>query len=73
MVLSSAPHPNAAQVLADFMVSPQGQQAVGTGTASALPVEGAIADAQQIPDLDPKLQTADAVTAYQEKWEAIFR
>ncbi len=72
MVLSSAPHPNAAQVMADFMVSHEGQVAQGQDYASALPVKGAVADAQEIPDLEAKLQTTDAVNAYHEKWEAMF-
>ncbi|WP_046470211.1 ABC transporter substrate-binding protein [Allosalinactinospora lopnorensis] len=72
MVLSAAPHPNAAQLMADFMVSHEGQVAQGKDYASVLPVEGAVADAQEIPDLEARLQTTDAVAAYQKEWEAMF-
>lgn len=69
-VLSAAPHPNAAQVLADFMVSKAGQVALSKGYASALPdVPGAVARAQDIPMPDTAALTPDALAAFQQQWE----
>lgn len=73
MVLSAAPHPNAAQVLANFMVSPEGQEAMSAGYGAALPdVPGAVANAQDIAPQDPALQTPDAVAAYLTEWQSMF-
>lgn len=72
-VLSTAPHPNAAQVLADFMVTPAGQEALNKGYASVLPVKGAVADAADFPLPDPKELTSEKVSAYSQKWESLFR
>lgn len=73
MVLSSSPHPNAAQVLADFMVSESGQIAMSKGYGSALPgIKGAVANAQDVPEQDLSLQTPEAVAAYQKEWSALF-
>lgn len=72
-VLSAAPHPNAAQVLADFMVTPEGQAALSVGYASALPdVKGAVARAQDIKLPDTDELTPDKVRDYQTEWEKLF-
>jgi iron(III) transport system substrate-binding protein len=71
-VLIAAPHPNAAQVLANFMVSPEGQAALNTGYASVVKVEGSVADASEIPLPDPAELTPDKVKAYQAYWESLF-
>ena len=71
-VLSSAAHPNAAQVLADFMVTPEGQAALNTGYASVLGGEGSVADATEIELPDPAELTPDKTQAYQQKWESLF-
>ena len=71
-VLSAAPHPNAAQVLASFMVSKEGQTALNAGYASVLKVEGSVADASAIPLPDPAELTPDKVKAYQQYWEGLF-
>lgn len=72
-VLSSAPHPNAAQVLADFMVTQEGQAALSVGYASVLPdVEGAVARAQDIPLPDAAELTPEKNAEYQTEWEAMF-
>lgn len=73
-VLASSPHPNAAQVLADFIVSAEGQEALSVGTGSVLPgVDSAIARAQDIPFPDTSTLTPEKVAAYQQEWEAMFR
>jgi iron(III) transport system substrate-binding protein len=72
-VLSAAPHPNAAQVLADFMVTDEGQTALNTGYASVLGKgDGAVADATDITLPDQAELTPEKVQAYQQKWEALF-
>ncbi len=71
-VLSSAPHPNAAQVLADFMVTQEGQAPLNAGYATVLPVEGSVADATDVPLPDPAELTSEKVTAYQQDWEKLF-
>lgn len=73
MALSASPHPNAAQVLADFMVSEAGQVAMSQGYAAALPdIKGSVSNAQDVPEQDLSLQTPEAVAAYQEEWSALF-
>ncbi|WP_435831989.1 ABC transporter substrate-binding protein [Nocardia rhamnosiphila] len=73
-VLASAPHPNAAQVLADFLVTRDGQTALSTGYAAALPdIEGAVARAQDVPFPDTAALTTDAVTRYQQTWQGMFQ
>jgi iron(III) transport system substrate-binding protein len=71
-VLQSAPHPNAAQVLADFMVTQEGQAALNVGYASVLKTDGSVADASTIPLPDPAELTPAKVKAYQQQWEALF-
>ena len=76
-VLSSAPHPNAAQVLADFLVTPEGQAAISHDFIACLPD---IADtglgtdllAQDVPLGDADELSSDTVQAYQEEWEQEF-
>jgi iron(III) transport system substrate-binding protein len=72
-VLSAAPHPNAAQVLADFMVTPEGQTALNTGYASVLGEgDGAVADASEVELPDSAELTPEKVSAYQQEWESLF-
>jgi iron(III) transport system substrate-binding protein len=72
-VLSAAPHPNAAQVLADFMITPEGQSALNTGYASVFgKTDGAVADASDVKLPDPKELTAEKIAAYQQQWEKLF-
>jgi iron(III) transport system substrate-binding protein len=72
-VLASAPHPNAAQVLANFMVGTAGQTALSKGYASVLPdIPGSIGRAgdvklPQTEDLD-----SDALAQFQKNWEDRF-
>ncbi|WP_373418911.1 ABC transporter substrate-binding protein [Rhodococcus opacus] len=71
--LSAAPHPNAAQVLANFMVTPAGQKALSHGYASALPgIEGSVARAQDIALPNPSDLTPESLTEYQSDWEKRF-
>ncbi len=73
-VLQTAPHPNAAQVLANFMVTPAGQQALSTGYASVLPdTESAVYRAQDIATPDVDGLTPERIAEFQARWESLYR
>jgi iron(III) transport system substrate-binding protein len=73
MVLKTAPHPNAAQLLANFMVTPEGQEAIARKAASALPnIKGAIATTDTVRKLDPAKLTPEYTKAFGEKWDRLF-
>ncbi len=72
-VLSSAPHPNAAQVLADFLVTREGQTALSTGYGSALPdIPGAVGRAQDIQLPDTSTLTPESIAGFQRQWQTRF-
>ncbi|GAC84842.1 hypothetical protein GP2_026_00790 [Gordonia paraffinivorans NBRC 108238] len=74
LVLGSSPHPNAAQVLADFMVTPAGQAATTPGYASVLPgIEGSVADAQKVADQNLDVTTGQGAQKYRSELEQILR
>lgn len=76
--LSASPRPNAAQVLADFMITPEGQEAISRNYVAALPdipgtgVEGSTVVAQDIELADPATLEAAAVEEYVARWEGLF-
>ncbi|WP_395103823.1 ABC transporter substrate-binding protein [Actinomadura sp. SCN-SB] len=73
MALKSAPHPNAAQVLADFMVTEEGQQAIARKNSSVLPgIEGAVGDTGNVRRQDLSQLTPEKVRAYQAEWNEQF-
>jgi iron(III) transport system substrate-binding protein len=73
-VLATAPHPNAAKLLADFMVAPEGQTLVTHNGASVLPnIQGAVTTTDKVNKQDLSLLTADKVAAYEAKWHAWFK
>ena len=77
-VLGSAPNPNAAQLLADFLVSPKGQEAISADYLSVLPdvpgtgVPGSTVTAQDVELGDPDTLDPESVEAYQAEWEQKF-
>ncbi|QSR24421.1 transporter [Nocardioides aromaticivorans] len=72
-VLSAAPHPNAAQVLANFMASKAGQTALSGGYASTLPdIDGAIATADEVTLADAADLSPEDVEKYTTTWEEMF-
>jgi iron(III) transport system substrate-binding protein len=74
MLLKTAPHPNAAQLLADFMITPTGQAAVCRLASSVLPnIPGAITDNSKVRKQDLSALTTDKVAAYEAKWNAEFK
>ncbi|MFC9356663.1 ABC transporter substrate-binding protein [Rhodococcus sp. NPDC057014] len=73
-VLSVAPHPNAAQVLANFMVSREGQAALNSGYAAVLPdVPGAVARAQDIDSPDTADLAPEKIEQYTQEWAKLFQ
>jgi len=66
-----APHPNAAQVLANFMITKAGQEALARNTASSLPGVG-LATTDRVHRQDLAKLTPEFVKAYQEKWTKMF-
>jgi iron(III) transport system substrate-binding protein len=74
MVLKSAPHPNAAQLLANFMVTPDGQEAIARKAGAVLPdVEGSVASTVNVPEQDLSKLTSEFVQKFSEKWNALFQ
>jgi iron(III) transport system substrate-binding protein len=74
MVLETAPNPNAAQLLADFIITPEGQEAIARKNASAIPdVPGAVAFIGDVRRQDLEQLTPEAVAEFQEEWNSLFR
>lgn len=77
-VLASAPHTNAAQVLADFLVTEDGQAAISANYVSVLPdvqgtgVTGVDVLAQDIDLADPADLEQESINEYQADWEELF-
>jgi iron(III) transport system substrate-binding protein len=72
MILKNAPHPNAAQLLADFMVTKEGQAAVQH--LSGAVIDGATETfyvAPRVPNL--KNFTPAKIAAFQARWKALFQ
>ncbi|MGH3391127.1 MAG: extracellular solute-binding protein [Actinomadura sp.] len=71
--LKSAPHPNAAQVLADFMVTAQGQQAVARNAASVLDdVPGAVSTTANLRKQDLSRLSPQKVREFRAGFERMF-
>ena len=72
MVLKGAPHPAAAQLLADYMVTPEGQQAVNRHYGSVLKN---IPDTFYVPLRAQKLSnlTPAKISAFQQYWTSLFK
>jgi iron(III) transport system substrate-binding protein len=74
MVVKTAPHPNAAQLLADFLVTPEGQGAVQRKASTVLKdVPGAVTDNSTVRVQDLAALTPEKVAAYQTEWNAMFK
>lgn len=77
-VLSSAPNPNAAQLLADFLITPAGQEAISADYLAVLPdvpgtgVPGSDVTAQAVELGDPDSLDPDSVQEFQAEWERKF-
>jgi iron(III) transport system substrate-binding protein len=73
-ILKASKKPNAAQLVADFMISKEGQTALARKSASVLPdIEGSVTTVDKITPQDLSKLTPDVVSAYQAKWDALFK
>jgi iron(III) transport system substrate-binding protein len=67
----SGPHPNAAQVLADFMITKEGQAAIARKNAAVLPdVPGAVAYTANV--RKPSTMTPEQIKEYEQKLNDLF-
>jgi iron(III) transport system substrate-binding protein len=72
-ILAIAPHPNAAQVLANFMITQQGQEAIAHVAASSLPnVAGAITSTDNTRRTDWKKLNPQFYQDYLAKWKSMY-
>lgn len=72
-VTAVAPHPNAAQLLADYLLTNDGQQAIARKAGSAIPnVQGAVTDVSKIRQPDPSKLTPDAVANFRAEFKKLF-
>ena len=73
-VLSSAPNPNAGQVLADYMVTEAGQEALARNGASVLPgIGGTETEIENVRQQDIDMLTPEFVNAYIEEWRGLYQ
>ncbi len=74
MVLTSAPNPNAGQLLANYMVTAEAQEVLQATGGSVLPdIPGTLLTNAETREQDLSKLTPEAVAAYQEKWNGLFR
>ena len=73
-LVAGAPHPNAAQLLANFMVSADGQAEIAKNLSAVLPnIPGALTTNDRVRVQDPAALTPEKVAAYQAGWNAMFK
>ncbi len=73
-ILETAPHPNAAQVLANFMVTEPGQEALARKSAAVLPnITGAVTTVDKVRVQNLDVLTPEFVADYQAKWNSLFK
>lgn len=73
-VFADAPHPNAAQVFANYLVSAEGQEIVARDIASAREgVESALTQNTVVRYIDTELLTDEYIREYQETWRELFQ
>jgi iron(III) transport system substrate-binding protein len=70
----SSDSPNAAALLADFMVTAEGQELVQGASGSVLPdIPGTLVTNDQIRVTDLEATTPEAAAAYVQEWNSLFR
>lgn len=73
-IFEQAPNPNAAQVLANYLVTREGQEIIARAQASVLPdVEGALAYNPDVRYIDQELQTDEFIGDYVSEWQSQFQ
>jgi iron(III) transport system substrate-binding protein len=72
-VTAVAPHQNAAQLLADYLLTQDGQEAISRKAGSALPnINGAVTDISKVRVPDPTKLTPDAVASFRAEFKQLF-
>ena len=70
----SSDSPNAAALLADFIVTPEGQELLQSGAGSVQPdVPGTLITNDEVRVMDLEATAPEPAAAYVEKWNALFR
>ncbi|MFC6466790.1 extracellular solute-binding protein [Gordonia humi] len=73
-MLKGSAHPNAAQLLTDYMMSAEGQQRIARKAASARPdIPGTVATLDTVHRMDTTKITPEVIADYQAKWNKLFR
>jgi iron(III) transport system substrate-binding protein len=73
MVLETAPHKNAAQVLANFLVTREGQEAIAVNGGSVIPdVPGAVTTTDEMFAVRTAKITPDKLREFQTSWQSMF-
>jgi iron(III) transport system substrate-binding protein len=73
MVLKCAPHPDAAQLLANFIVTREGQEAIARKTASVLPnIPGTLTTTDTVRRADLKKLTPEFVKTFADRWQQLY-
>lgn len=71
VIMKTAPHPNAAQLLADYMLSPEGQKLANAGFGALYPnIQGTFY--AKIRDVDVNDFTTAKVQAFNDQWVTLF-
>jgi iron(III) transport system substrate-binding protein len=73
-IVADGPHPNAAQLLSDFMLTEEGQAAIARKAASIRPdVPDTFGTLDTVRRIDYDALTPEVVTEFQTKWNSLFR
>ena len=73
VIPKSSDSPNAAALLADFMVTAEGQELVQANAGSVLDVPTAVITNDRVRVMDLEATAAEPAAAYVEEWNALFR
>lgn len=74
LIPTSADDPNCATLLADFMLTAEGQELVNGASGTVLPdIPGSLITVDMVRDMDLEATAPDPAAAYVEKWNALFR
>jgi iron(III) transport system substrate-binding protein len=73
LILRSSPHPNAAQLLADFIITRSGQEAFARGSAAVLPdVPGTVTTMAKVTKLPLEELTTEVQQEFTADWDELF-
>jgi iron(III) transport system substrate-binding protein len=74
MVPDSAPHPKAAMLFANFMVTPVGQEAIAAAAGSVQPeIPGTLLTNDEVRKMDLARLTPENIAEYQSRWSSLFQ